>query len=156
MIAAHCIPYVLRESHTLNVLQSRTHGLDHWFRVWKNAQMLGVREPGVDMEVVALFCLFHDAMRANDGEDPKHGLHGYMLWVRFCQLNDMSKWFSENQGEMLFEACIEHSDGQRSSNPTIAVCWDADRLDHHRLGIWPDSQYMSTSAAISLIMTRLP
>ena len=46
------------ESTTLNVLQSRVHGLDHWFRVWQNAQLLIGSEPTADLEVVALYALF--------------------------------------------------------------------------------------------------
>lgn len=156
MIAGHCVPYVLHESHTLNVLQSRLHGLDHWFRVWKNAQLLSDRESGVDLEVVALFALFHDSMRMNDSHDPKHGLHGYKLWERFCRTRDPGRYFSFRQREILFEACVEHTEGLVSADPTIAVCWDADRLDLHRMGIWPDPQYMSTEVARSLIMTRIP
>lgn len=155
MIAAQCVPYVLRESHTLNVLQSRVHGLDHWFRVWKNAQLLIESEPGVDLEVVALFALFHDSMRVNDHDDPKHGLHGYKLWERFFHHRDHGRLMSHRQREILFEACVDHNIGATSTDPTIGVCWDADRLDLHRVGIWPDAQYMSTNAARSLVMTRL-
>lgn len=156
MIASQCVPFVLRESHTLNVLQSRTHGLDHWWRVWKNAQVLNEQEMSVDMEVVALFALFHDSMRRNDHDDPKHGLHGYKLWERCCQLGHLGRYMSLRQREMLFEACNEHTGGYISTEPTIAVCWDADRLDLHRVGIWPDTQYMSTQVGRSLVMTRLP
>lgn len=156
MIASQCVSYVLRESHTLNVLQSRTHGLDHWFRVWKNAQLLNEQEASVDLEVVALFALFHDSMRMNDHSDPNHGLHGYKLWERFSRMRDLRQYFSLRQSETLFEACVEHNSGLLSSDPTIAVCWDADRLDIHRVGIWPDAQYLSTTVARSLIMTRLP
>jgi uncharacterized protein len=156
MIAAQAIPFVLRESHTLNVLQSRIHGLDHWFRVWQNAQMLNGQESGADMEVVALFALFHDSMRVNDGTDPKHGNRGYKLWERFYQTQpELGRYFSDHRGELLFEACLEHNNGERSTDPTIATCWDADRLDLPRLGIWPDARYMSTQSGISLTITRI-
>lgn len=162
MIVSHCIPYVLRESITLNVLQSRLHGLDHWFRVWQNAQMLVGGESSIDrsdadMQVVALYALFHDSMRVNDGRDPEHGHRGYKLWERFYRTlpSDMSQFFSDRRRELLFEACVNHSHGERSIDPTIAVCWDADRLDIHRKGIWPDARYMSTQAGISLTMTRI-
>ena len=62
---------------------------------------------------------------------------------------------SMKQRELLFEACAEHSEGFRSTEPTIAVCWDADRLDLHRKGLWPDARLLSTSVAINLAMTRL-
>jgi len=157
MIVSHCVPYVLRESYTLNVLQSRLHGLDHWFRVWQNSQLLNGLESGADMQVVALYALFHDSMRVNDGTDPDHGNRGYRLWERFCRSpdNPVTRYWSDPQEEKLFEACVEHNTGQITIDPTIAVCWDADRLDLHRKGIWPDARYMSTSAGRSLLMTRL-
>lgn len=155
MIVTQCVPYVLRESHTLNVLQSRLHGLDHWFRVWKTAQMLAAGISGVDMEVVALYALFHDSMRVNDGPDDGHGLRGYKLWERFYLMRDLGEFVSDTQTELLLEACVEHSSGQRSTNPTIATCWDADRMDLHRKGIWPDARFMSTNTALGLLMTRI-
>lgn len=155
MIASQCVPYVLRESYTLNVLQSRVHGLDHWFRVWKNAQLLTGMESSADLEVVALFALFHDSMRLNDGDDPGHGQRGYKLWERVNQLLNLARFFSRKQGELFFEACTEHSNGYRSTDPTIAVCWDADRLDLHRKGIWPDVRLMSTQAGLDLTMNRI-
>ena len=155
MIVSQCIPFVLRESITLNVLQSRIHGLDHWFRVWKNAELLNGLESGADMEVVALFALFHDSMRMNDGDDPKHGLHGYKLWERFHRMHGIVIGMSSRREELLFEACTEHNNGHTTDDPTIGVCWDADRLDIHRTGIWPDVRYMSTQVGVSLIMTRI-
>lgn len=152
MIASQCVPYVLHESYTLNVLQSRFHGLDHWWRVWKNAQLLA--DPMADLEVVALFALFHDAMRYNDGEDPTHGLRGIKLWERFNQLQDVKQFLTRQQGEIFFEACTEHSGGYRSTDPTIATCWDADRLDLHRKGVWPDPHFMSTQSGIALTLNR--
>jgi uncharacterized protein len=154
VIVAQCIPFVLRESHTLNVLQSRIHGLDHWWRVWTNAKMLAAHEPDVDLEVVALFALFHDSMRINDGDDPQHGLHGYKLWERFCIMKHLGQYMSIRQRETLMEACVDHNYGATSTDPTIGVCWDSDRLDLPRVGIWPDGQYMSTTAARELVITR--
>lgn len=156
MIAQQCTPFVLRESHTLNVLQSRSHGLDHWFRVWKTGLLLGRDDLSVDMEVVAMFALFHDSMRLNDGDDKAHSTRGYRLWERYKQMSpDIEAIFTHRQEELLFEACVEHNSGFRTTNPTIAVCWDADRLDLHRLGIWPDPRFMSTAEGIALCMNRL-
>src|SRR3954467_15258039 len=111
MIVSHYVPYVLRESHTLNVLQSRLHGLDHWFRVWKNAQLLTGKEPTADLEVVGMFALFHDSMRVNDAKDPEHGLRGYKLWERFHQMHDHEDFLDHRQREVFLEACVEHGNG---------------------------------------------
>lgn len=155
MIVSQCVPYVLHESYTLNVLQSRLHGLDHWWRIWKNAQLLIGTSPRADLEVVGLYALFHDSMRMNDGADPGHGMRGFRLWERFNQLQDVEQFLTQNQQELFFEACVEHSDGERTTEQTIGVCWDADRLDLHRLGIWPDPRYMSTQAGLDLTMNRI-
>jgi len=155
VIAGLCVPYVLRESHTLNVLQSRLHGLDHWFRVWKNAQLLTAQQTSADLEVIALFALFHDSMRQNEHEDPGHGKRGFKLWEQLNQHQDIERFLSQRQREIFLEACVEHSSGYRTTDPTIAVCWDADRLDLHRKGLWPDARFMSTADAISLTMNRI-
>ena len=44
-------------------------------------------------------------------------------------------------------ACIGHSEGDTSSNPTIAACWDADRLDLGRVGKPPSARFLSLEAA---------
>lgn len=156
MVVQQCIPFVLRESHALNVLQSRMHGLDHWHRTWKNSLLLGGTSRSVDMEVVAMYALFHDSMRLNDGDDRGHGIRGYRLYERYKQVHpNFERIFVHRQEELLFEACAEHSEGHRSTNPTIAVCWDADRLDLHRKAIWPDARFMSTPEGIALCMNRL-
>ena len=154
MIVNQCVPYVLHESTTVNILQSRLHGLDHWWRVWKNAQFLCGKSPSVDMQVVALYALFHDSMRQNDGEDRSHGDRGFKLWEKLSLTHGVDEFLRDEQNELLFEACVEHSRGHRSLDPTIAVCWDADRLDLHRKGIWPDPRYMSTSTGIELTVNR--
>lgn len=107
------------------------------------------------MEVVALYALFHDSMRQTEGTDPGHGDRGYKLFERLALLLNIDEFMSERQTEIFFEACLEHSQGQRSLDPTIAVCWDADRLDLHRKGIWPDPRLMSTEVGIQMTLDRL-
>lgn len=153
MIAERFIVDVLRESTTLNVLQSRLHGLDHWFRVWKNAQLLERSTPGVDMQVVGLYALFHDSMRDDDGHDPEHGFRGWLLFRYLADGTGIE--LSPAQDRLFAKACDEHSQGTRSTDPTIAVCWDADRLDLHRKGLWPDIRFMSTQATIDMARRRI-
>ena len=156
MIASLAVPFVIRESHTLNVLQSRMHGLDHWYRVWKNALLLSSGDRSVDMDVVALYALFHDSMRLNDGADIDHGNRAWRLWESYKARNEsIVDIFNHRQEELLFEAIVEHSNGLRTTNPTIAICWDADRLDLHRKALWPDARFMSTNEGIALCMNRL-
>jgi len=46
--------------------------------------------------------------------------------------------------------CRIHNGGMPQSEPTLAVCLDADRLDLGRVGITPDPEYLSTLTAKSI------
>ena len=151
MVAQQCVPFVLRESHTLNVLQSRLHGLDHWFQVWRNGEFLATETPGADLEVVAMFALFHDSMRVDDGEDPHHGIRAWRLW---CKL-DGALAFSAEQAEIFLTACADHTRGKIHTDPTIGVCWDADRLDLTRTGVQLDLKYFSTEAGREMASRKI-
>jgi uncharacterized protein len=39
-----------------------------------------------------------------------------------------------------------HSDGEVSTDKTIQTCWDADRLDLGRVGIFPSPKFLSQEA----------
>jgi hypothetical protein len=45
---------------------------------------------------------------------------------------------------------IQYPISNIQSNPTLAVCLDADRLDLGRVGITPDPEYLSTLTAKSI------
>lgn len=99
---------------------------------------------GADALSVFLFALFHDAMRENDGHDPEHGRRGAILARELLgdwQLVDSSRL------NLLVAACAQHTDGLLSSDPTIGVCWDADRLNLWRVGKRPDARFLSTELA---------
>jgi uncharacterized protein len=53
---------------------------------------------------------------------------------------------------LLLRALTEHADGYKSEDPTIGVCWDADRLDLPRVGIQPNRELLSTTAARKLMV----
>jgi hypothetical protein len=84
-----------------------------------------------------------------------HGIRGFRLWIHIRDTHGLDRLFDHRQEEKLFEAVVEHNSGLRTTDPTIAVCWDADRLDLHRKGIWPDARFMSTQEGIALCMTRI-
>ena len=52
-----------------------THGLPHWARVIETGHRLAA-ETSADLEVVALFAVFHDSCRENEGWDDGHGRRG--------------------------------------------------------------------------------
>lgn len=116
------------------------HGPDHWRRVERNGLLLATRT-GANVEVVRLFALFHDSRRLNDGWDPGHGARG----AEFASSHrGKSFQLSDEDFQTLLYACIWHTDRERHDDPTIATCWDADRLDLGRVGIVPDPQRMCT------------
>ena len=117
------------------------HGPAHWQRVERIGLKLSART-GADKTVVRLFALFHDAGRMNDMVDDGHGLRG--AEIAKCYRGEMSG-LTDEQFTLLYDACVGHTDGKRSDDPTIGTCWDADRLDLERVGILPDEEFMSTA-----------
>ena len=122
--------------------KSLLHGPSHWHRVEKNSLYLAARTPGADEAVIRLFALFHDSMRCHDGFDQGHGGRGAAL-LSSChgtifQLGSVLY-------EVLFTACRDHTDVDRTDDLTIACCWDADRLDLPRVNITPQPEFFSTS-----------
>ena len=134
----HLWELVTRQFHTS---EYSVHGPDHWRRVERNGLLLATRT-AADIAVVRLFALFHDSRRVNDGWDNGHGTRGaeYAAVLRgsVYQLPD-------DRFDLLHYACVWHTDGHHHDDPTIATCWDADRLDLGRVGIIPDPAFMSTA-----------
>ena len=120
------------------------HGEGHWRRVAAAGLALLPETPGADPAVVFLFALFHDSMRLNDGHDPQHGPRGAALAREM-----RGGAFDLGKAEMgvLAFACEEHTNGGVATDPTVGVCWDADRLNLWRVGIGPDPRLLSTGAA---------
>lgn len=121
-------------------IRSRLHGEHHWQCVALVGRELAALVRGADAEVVRLFALFHDSMRENDGHDPDHGRRASALARELATLDD-------GRLLLLTAACDDHADGFTSAEPTIGVCWDADRLNLWRVGIEPDPSLLSTEPA---------
>jgi uncharacterized protein len=120
-----------------------THGFPHWERVRENGLRLA-GGTGARRDVVELFACFHDACRRNEGRDPKHGSRGAELARRLAG----TVFAIDTAGlELLAVACCDHTDGRVASDPTIATCWDADRLDLGRVGITPLPERLCTATA---------
>jgi len=116
------------------------HGPDHWRRVERNGLLLATRIQA-DITVVRLFAIFHDSRRENDGWDDGHGARGAELAER---IRGRAYILDDDRFELLRYACVWHTDGEHHHDPTIATCWDADRLDLGRVGITPSAAFMST------------
>ena len=119
------------------------HGAAHWGRVLENGIFLA-EQTGADRTVVTLFAVLHDSRRINDGHDPQHGYRGGELAK---SLRNTHVFLEDSQFELLYDACLRHTDGHTEADVTIQTCWDADRLDLGRVGIWPEPRKLCTAAA---------
>jgi uncharacterized protein len=123
------------------------HGISHWARVWENGMRLA-EETGANKEVVGYFALFHDARRHNEGRDRDHGRRGAELASRWRgELFDLD----DEAFELLYFACVHHTDGLIEGDVSVQTCWDADRLDLGRVGIQPAAHRLCTDAAVESI-----
>jgi uncharacterized protein len=125
---------------------SSVHGESHWQRVAAAGLALLPETPEADPALVFLFALFHDSMRLNDNHDPLHGPRGAAL---ARELRDEAFDLEDAEMNLLGFACEEHTNGGLGLDPTVGVCWDADRLNLWRVGIKPDPRFLSTEAARS-------
>ncbi len=119
------------------------HGIPHWSRVLVNGMRLS-EHTGANIKVVTTFALLHDCQRENDGFDPEHGLrgaqHGRLIRERMPSMSDI-------EFDLFYEAAELHSEGLVDADITVQTCWDADRLDLYRVGIYPDPQRLCTEVA---------
>jgi uncharacterized protein len=123
---------------------SRLHGEEHWKRVAAAGLVLLPHTPDADPLVVFLFALFHDSMRLNDGYDPYHGPRGAEL---ARELRGEAFVLDDRRMGLLEFACDEHTNGGVDPDPSVGVCWDADRLNLWRVGRRPSPRFLSTPAA---------
>lgn len=123
------------------------HGAPHWVRVARWGQRLIAAEAEVEPAVVLLFSLLHDAARQQDGHDPEHGPRAAQL---ARSLNGDAFTLAPDRLDLLAHACEHHAGGELSEQPTVAVCWDADRLDIGRYGYSIDPELLSTGTGREL------
>jgi uncharacterized protein len=118
------------------------HGERHWQRVALAGSALCDHEPGADPLVVSLFALLHDACRFDDGYDPAHGPRAAALVGRLARKGVLC--LKPDRLSLLRRACARHTHGFRSDNPTLGICWDADRMDLRRLHMEVDPKRISS------------
>ena len=128
----------------------KTHGLPHWQRVERNGILLSLKEYNggfylrgdINIKVVRLFAYLHDKCRLSNHNDWKHGERAAeMLYViRGSLLKDLT----DEEFYLLEKACRFHTTMHRIGNPTIDICFDADRLDLGRVGVEPYPIKMAT------------
>lgn len=118
------------------------HGPPHWRSVERNAIELAAATPGADATLARLFAVLHDARRRNDSYDPGHGPRA-AAWA--AELRGVHFALDDARLATLSIALADHDRGRTSDDPTVGVCWDADRLDLTRCGMVPDPAYFSTA-----------
>ena len=123
-----------------------THGFPHWQRVERNGILLSsenerIRED-INIKVVRFFAYLHDKCRLDNWTDIEHGVRAVDMLsiIRNTILRD----FTDEEVSLLERACRYHTTEHRTGNPTIDVCFDADRLDLGRVGIVPNPRRMAT------------
>lgn len=119
------------------------HGGSHWGRVRQNGLLLA-KTTGANITVVELFAFLHDSCRVNEYGDEGHGMRGAELAVK---LRGQLFEATDLEMDLLIEACTGHSDGHTEADVTVQTCWDSDRLDLGRVGIYPDNECLCTAAA---------
>lgn len=120
------------------------HGVAHWARVLENGRRVGALTPGADPDVIELFAVFHDSRRLNEAVDFGHGRRGAQL---ARDLRGSYFDLDDARFALLEHACNEHTSGKTDADPTVQVCWDADRLDLLRVFITPRPGLLCTPAA---------
>jgi uncharacterized protein len=89
--------------------------------------------------VILLFAMIHDSQRLSDGYDPEHGARAAAIVTEFgTTLGDADHQL------LLQAACERHDKGAVSDDPTLGVCFDADRLNLWRVGITPKPDLLGT------------
>jgi uncharacterized protein len=135
-------------------LGSKIHGVDHWRAVGATAASLAdvydmtaadADAARPDRELLLLFALLHDSQRVDDGRDLEHGPRAAAFFDELRGSGALT--LDDARADVLREAIHDHTGGTVSEQPTIAVCWDADRLLIHRVGFTPKAKFCSTLEA---------
>lgn len=121
------------------------HGIGHWARVRENALYLA-EKTGADPTVAELFAALHDSCRDGEGLDGGHGRRAAVLARKL----DAEGRLFELPPALLGVLCTAldgHTVGRVAPDPTVATCWDADRLDYQRFHATVDRTLLLTSVA---------
>ncbi len=125
------------------------HGIDHWDRVARNAELLKTEE--VDVLVVKAFAYIHDVERENEDDDPCHGPRAARLVGKIR--SSVLAFLNDREIEQLKTACRLHTSTWRTDDATVNACFDADRLDLGRVGILPSPDKMATREGARIAST---
>jgi uncharacterized protein len=123
-------------------IEEGEHGLFHWSRVIENGLTLAELNDA-NPKIIIAFGLFHDCKRENDNEDPEHGNRGGNILREYREFVNLT----DEELEKAALACDGHTNVLFNDDLDIATCWDSDRLDLYRVGIYPDPLKLNTIEA---------
>lgn len=120
------------------------HGVSHWSRVLAHTRHLS-KLVDAEPEIGQLFAVLHDVERQHDNCDPDHGARAaeYATWLR----REAVITLEDDAFALLQFALRGHSFGRTHHDPSVQVCWDADRLDLGRVGVYPEATRLGLDAA---------
>lgn len=124
------------------VIRLKHHGFVHMRNVEAFGELLSIETNGVDKDIVHWFAYLHDIKREKDSGDLNHGERAteFIELIRNKYLSDLTN----DQIEKLKKACALHTNTLKTDDPTIDVCFDADRLDLPRVYVKTDPSKMAT------------
>ena len=125
------------------------HGLQHWMTVELFGVLMCRLTEDADEDVIRWFAYLHDSQRENDGRDYIHGEKAarYIENIRQTFLSDLT----DEQILKLTTACRLHTDTLKTDDPTVNICFDADRFDLLRVGTVTDPSRLASRIGVSLL-----
>ncbi len=117
------------------------HGERHWLRVALAGLKISEKVRAADPVVAVYFGHLHDVCRVSEDFDIKHGPRASSLIRKLAKGGGLM--LTTDQLHLLRRACATHTHGVVSNDPTIGVCWDADRLDLRRFAYSLDRKRIS-------------
>lgn len=127
------------ETHMLNPeLKDGIHGVKHWWRTAKIAEMIIKDQPWASIEsvqsMIQTAAVFHDIGRINESNDPMHGYNGagWLLKIASCS-RDLIHTLAAKEWGIVLEIIIHHCEPGPGTFPEMQVVKDADKCDRFRL-----------------------
>ena len=129
------------ENYQLNLMEG-IHGLSHWARVIENGFLLSEYNKA-NRKVIIAFAFFHNSKRSNEEHDPEEGEKG----ARMIRYYEEEINLSPEEIDLACEACMDFQHIMFNENKDISTCWDSERLDLMRNGIYPNKDKLNTDYA---------
>lgn len=129
------------EEYELDLKES-FDGIDHISRVIENGIILSEIN-GSNLNVIIVYAFFHNIKKKNNEQDIGHAERS----ANFLRHYESELNLTEEEFDTVYDACKDHSDILFNENKDIADCWDADRLDIMRKGLYPNKEKLNSIAA---------